>query len=71
MFGPPDPVEGGCNAHLHLADDYGDNTCTCRCTLDEGHDGPHEERSRERDEDEEGAHNIVIQWQGNDAGEED
>ena len=33
----------GCTATLDFADDYGDNPCTMRCQLPEGHDGPHQE----------------------------
>jgi hypothetical protein len=43
MFGKPKPVEGKCNAELHIADDYGDNHATMLCTLDPGHEGPHKE----------------------------
>jgi len=43
MWGPPKDVEGECNAHMYLGDDYGDNRCTMRCNLPEGHDGPHQE----------------------------
>ena len=35
--------EGGCNARLFLADDYGDNPCTLRCQLAPGHKGSHKE----------------------------
>jgi hypothetical protein len=40
----PEPVNLNCAAELQLGDDYGDNVCTCRCTLHPGHAGPHEER---------------------------
>jgi hypothetical protein len=43
MFGPPENVKGECNARLYLADDYGDNSCTIRCRLEPGHEGPHRE----------------------------
>ncbi len=39
--GPPPDVPGECNARLSLGDDYGDNSCTIRCKLVEGHDGDH------------------------------
>lgn len=42
-MGPPQDVVGECNAHLYLADDYGDNDCTCRCGLAAGHSGLHRE----------------------------
>ncbi|MFA5132610.1 MAG: hypothetical protein WC444_04810 [Candidatus Paceibacterota bacterium] len=32
-----------CSATLRLGDDYGDNTSTFRCQLEEGHQGPHQE----------------------------
>lgn len=37
-------IEGNCNAHLYLADDYGDNECTIVCQLKQNHDGDHEEK---------------------------
>jgi hypothetical protein len=43
MLGPPRDVEGERNARLLRADDYGDNVCSVRCQLPEGHDGPHGE----------------------------
>lgn len=45
-----------CGAQLHLADDYRDNICTCKCDLEKGHSGPHEERF-ERD-----GHPVLIQF---------
>jgi hypothetical protein len=43
MFGPPEDIEGQCNARLEIADDYGDNVCTMRCSLSPKHEGPHKE----------------------------
>jgi|GEM_PF-2832363 len=43
MYGPPDDVEGKCNARLYLGDDMGDNYSTFICLLELGHKGPHEE----------------------------
>ncbi len=37
-FGEPEDVEGECNAHLHIADNHGDNHATMRCQLEPGHD---------------------------------
>ena len=54
MFGKPSDVEGECNAHLYLGDDYGDNTCTIRCHLPQGHDAPHKEVCRDGD--------VTITW---------
>ena len=56
-MGTPDDVSGECNAHLYIADDYGDNHATMRCSLEEGHDGPHrEEFSRGGDEP------VTVEW---------
>jgi hypothetical protein len=41
MLGKPNDVEGQCNAHLHISDDYGDNESTMRCYLPTGHSGDH------------------------------
>lgn len=43
MYGPPKDVEGECNARLEIGDDYGDNSCTMRCSLKPGHEGLHKE----------------------------
>ena len=43
MYGTPSDVEGECNAHLRIGDDYGDNCATMRCQLEPGHNGPHQE----------------------------
>jgi len=43
MRGEPMPVEGKCNARLHVFDNYGDNHTTMRCELVPPHDGPHQE----------------------------
>ena len=57
MFGPPKDVEGECNARLYLADDWGDNGCTMRCSLPTGHDGEHQE-SFERSN----GNKVLIHW---------
>lgn len=44
-----------CKAELHIADDYGDNHATMRCQLQEGHEGPHEERFERNGE-------VVLTW---------
>ena len=49
MFGPQKDKEGACNAVLSLADDYGDNSCTIKCQLPEGHEGPHKEEFQRKD----------------------
>lgn len=64
MFGPPKDVEGECNAHLYLADDYGDNQTTCRCQLPKGHTGLHTEMFL-RDKKFYGlrtSNNVIITW---------
>jgi hypothetical protein len=43
MFGSPEDVEGQCNAHLYISDDFGDNSATMRCQLTPNHEGPHKE----------------------------
>lgn len=65
MYGPPDDVPGECNARLVIGDDYGDNSCTFRCTLPEGHDGEHQEESRS-DKPPPGARKAVMRWEGDD-----
>ena len=34
-------IEGQCNAHLHISDDFGDTSATMRCGLAAGHEGMH------------------------------
>jgi len=55
MFGPPKDVEGQCNAHCYIADDYGDNHATIRCQLVPNHKGRHKEISREG--------KLIIEWE--------
>lgn len=43
MYGSQKDVKGECNAHLYLGADNGEDSCTIRCNLKEGHDGPHQE----------------------------
>lgn len=45
MFGAPPDKPDECNARLFLGDDYGDGTCTIRCKLPPGHEGPHKEKT--------------------------
>lgn len=45
-MGEPEDIEGECNAHLYLADNYQDNHCTIRCQLTMGHTGKHLEICR-------------------------
>lgn len=44
MYGEPKDIDGECNAHLYISDNFGDNHATMRCQLGSGHSGPHEER---------------------------
>jgi hypothetical protein len=60
MFGPPKDVSGECNSRLSIADDYGDNSATMRCSLKPKHTGPH----REEYEANEGK--VVITWEKGD-----
>ena len=62
MFdGPPEDVDGQCNARLEIGDDYGDNCATMRCQLAPGHEGPH------REEFERGGKPVVVTWFVDDA----
>lgn len=45
-WGPQD-VDGECNAHYYLGDDFGDNCCTMRCSLPKGHEDLHKETGKE------------------------
>jgi hypothetical protein len=60
MNGPPEAVEGECNATLEIGDDYGDNTATMRCPLPAGHEGLHCE---EYGEDDEETGKVKITWE--------
>ena len=55
-LGEPDDVEGECNAHLYIGDNFGDNHTTMRCQKSEGHDGRHEERFERYGEE------VVVSW---------
>ncbi len=55
MFGLPEDVEGQCNAHCYIVDDYGDNRATIRCQLPPNHKGMHREVSREG--------KLIIEWE--------
>ena len=60
MYGPPDDVEGECNAHLYIGDDYGDNHATMRCQLPKGHKGRHQEKYDHNDGE------VIVKWSGDD-----
>ena len=55
-------VEGECNAHLYIADNYGDNEATMRCQKPKGHNASHQEIFYRRD-DEGGKHPVTILWE--------
>ncbi len=58
MFdGEPKDVEGQCNAHLHIGDDYGDNHGTMRCHLAPNHQDAYHEETYMSDEQE-----VTIRW---------
>lgn len=57
MWGEPKDVEGQCNAHLYIADNYGDNHATIRCQLCPGHDGPHKEEFKREGKP------VIITWE--------
>jgi len=61
MFGPPEDIEGKCNAALFLGDDHGDNTTTFKCQLEPGHEGPHQEVFN-REGVEHGRKPVTVRW---------
>jgi len=63
MFGPPEDIEGQCNAHCYIADDYGDTHATIRCQLPKNHEGKHREVSRDR--------KLIIEWEDDERIHED
>jgi len=66
MVGPPEDVEGRCNARLRLGDDYGDNVATFLCQLLPGHEGLHEERFEHYEDN----NPVCVTWM-EDAGKEE
>jgi len=56
MWGPPQDVEGECNARLEIGDDYGDNVATMRCQLSPGHDGRHKEEYNSHGQ------KVIVTW---------
>ena len=61
-FGQPPDVEGQCNAHLYIADDFGDNCATMRCQKPKGHDGLHQEVFRDD--------TCTVEWENDERDEE-
>lgn len=55
MFGTQEDIEGQCNSHCYIADDYGDNHATIRCQLPQNHKGKHREVSRDG--------KLIIEWE--------
>jgi len=62
-FGPPKDVPDKCNARLEIADDYGDNHATMRCSLAPGHEGLHCEHYQHHGQP------VVVTWLGDDRGD--
>lgn len=56
MFGEPQDVENECNAHLYIADNFGDNHVTMRCQLSPGHEGAHREEFKR------GGELVAVTW---------
>lgn len=56
MFNEPKDRNNECNAHLYIADNFGDNHATIRCQLRPGHNGPHKE------EFERGGRPVTVTW---------
>ena len=63
MLGPPEDIEGQCNAHCYIADDYGDTHATIRCQLPKNHEGKHREVSRDG--------KLIIEWEDDERIDED
>ena len=60
-YGEPEDVEGECNAHLYIGDNFGDNHATMRCQLPKGHEGLHREEF--------GSDNkVVVTWEKDEYG---
>lgn len=57
-MGEPEDVEGECNARLFIGDNYGDNHATMRCSLEPGHEGPHQERYNSQ-----GSGKVLVEWE--------
>jgi hypothetical protein len=57
MFGPQPDRPGKCNAVVHIADDYGDNSATMKCQLEPGHAGPHVEKWESHD-----GYDCELRW---------
>lgn len=45
-WGATTDVEGECNAHCYIGDNYGDGSATMRCQLPKGHAGHHRQEFR-------------------------
>jgi len=61
MFGPPEDIEGKCNARLYLGDDMGDGSCTFTCQLELDHEGLHKEVFNRAYPDEAGE--CIVTWE--------
>lgn len=56
-FGEPDDVEGECNAHLYIGDNFGDNHATMRCQREPDHEGKHRETYMPGPD-----QRVVVEW---------
>ena len=65
-YGEPEDVEGQCNAHLYIGDNFGDNHATMRCQLSPDHEGLHQEKYRTSPPGGEG----VVTWEMDEREEE-
>lgn len=54
----PKDVEGECNAHLYIADNFSDNHATMRCELKPEHEGMHHEIYR--------GGTVIVLWEHDD-----
>ncbi len=57
MYGEPEDVEGQCNAHLYIGDNFHDNHATMRCQLMPGHTGFHREDYGDEGE------SVTVTWE--------
>lgn len=56
-YGEPVDRHGECNAHLYIADNFGDNHTTIRCQLQKGHPGQHQESFDRQGK------RVLVQWE--------
>ena len=57
-YGEPEDVEGECNNHCYIGDNFGDNHATMRCQLKINHKGNHQEQYKDtRDK------KVIVEWE--------